>query len=650
MNLLIADDNATNIKLLEAILAADGHLVFSARDGLEALEVLNREKIDAVISDILMPSMDGYRLCFEMRHNQRFQTIPFVVYTNTYTSPSDERFARQVGADRFMRKPANASEIAKMISSLTSHSESTPPAIDEQLLVVKEFNELLVRKLEEKNVELKRQAEELRATREQLKSFFSAATAGLCILDSQLRYVQVNDTLATFNGLPAKDHLGKTIHEVIPQPSPKLEKIFRKILAAGKPVLDVELSGELPSMPGALRHWLASFFPLPLGESQGLGALVVDMTDRKRAEQKLREIEQQFTAFMENIPGFAWIKDIQGRYVYLSKSRARLTKCPCAWRGKTDDELWPSKMASEYKASHRRILTSRAVLQMIEAYPRKRGQGYMLATRFPIFDRDGAVSLVGGVAMDITEHKQTEAEVRRSREQLRALAAHLQVIREEERSRIAREIHDILGQTLTSLSLDVDWLETHLARSNSTRRPAEIRKRLKSMEALLRTSSRTVQRITSDLRPGMLDDLGLAATLEWAAEAWAHRTGIRCRWKRKPQPVALNREQATALFRIYQEILTNISRHARASNVTCSFKTTVDELTLKVSDDGKGFDPAKLSDRKSLGLLGMRERALLFSGRLEIQSAAGKGTTVAVRIPIGQDSSQLAGNTRKRGS
>src|SRR5438445_2709110 len=131
MNLLIADDNATNIKLLEAILAADGHLVFSARDGLEALEVLNREKIDAVISDILMPSMDGYRLCFEMRHNQRFQTIPFVVYTNTYTSPSDERFARKVGADRFMRKPAKASEIAKMISSLTSHSEPTPPAIDE---------------------------------------------------------------------------------------------------------------------------------------------------------------------------------------------------------------------------------------------------------------------------------------------------------------------------------------------------------------------------------------------------------------------------------------------------------------------------------------------------------------------------------------
>ena len=110
----------------------------------------------------------------------------------------------------------------------------------------------------------------------------------------------------------------------------------------------------------------------------------------------------------------------------------------------------------------------------------------------------------------------------------------------------------------------------------------------------------------------------------------------------------MNREQATALFRIFQEILTNISRHARASNVTCSFKTTVDELTLKVSDYGKGFNPAKLSDRKSLGLLGMRERAVLFSGRLEIQSTTGKGTTVAVHIPLGRDSSQLAGNTRKR--
>ena len=146
----------------------------------------------------------------------------------------------------------------------------------------------------------------------------------------------------------------------------------------------------------------------------------------------------------------------------------------------------------------------------------------------------------------------------------------------------------------------------------------------------------------------MLDDLGLAATLEWAAEDWANRTGIRCRWKRKPQPVALNREQATALFRIYQEILTNISRHARASKVTCSFKTTAKELTLEVSDDGKGFDPAKLSDRKSLGLLGMRERALLFSGRLEIQSAAAKGTIVTVRIPLGPDSRELAGGTKNR--
>jgi len=202
-----------------------------------------------------MPNMDGYRLCFEMRHNQRFQTIPFVVYTNTYTSPSDERFARQVGADRFMRKPENGSEITKMISLLTPHSEPTTPAIDDQLLVVKQFNERLVRKLEEKNVELKGQTEELRATREQLKSFFSAATAGLCILDSQLRYVQINDTLAALNGVPAKDHLGKTMHQIIPQPAPKLEKIFRRVLATGKPVLDVEVSGELPSLPGVLRHW-----------------------------------------------------------------------------------------------------------------------------------------------------------------------------------------------------------------------------------------------------------------------------------------------------------------------------------------------------------------------------------------------------------
>src|SRR5882724_35042 len=112
-----------------------------------------------------MPNMDGYRLCFEMRHNQRFQTIPFVVYTNTYTSPSDERFARQVGADRFMRKPANPAEITKIVSSLVPHANPTPPSVAGELMVVKEFSERLVLKLEEKNAELQRQTVELRTAR-----------------------------------------------------------------------------------------------------------------------------------------------------------------------------------------------------------------------------------------------------------------------------------------------------------------------------------------------------------------------------------------------------------------------------------------------------------------------------------------------------
>jgi PAS domain S-box-containing protein len=524
MNILIADDIPTNLKLLAAILEADGHVVFSASDGVEALEVLKRRKIEAVISDILMPRLDGYRLCLELRRDPRFRTIPFVVYTNTYTSPGDETFARQVGADRFMHKPASAAEITKVISSLALHLDPTPPAIDDEMLVVKEFSERLVAKLEEKNAELQRQTEELRAAREQLNSFFSTATAGLCILDSQLRYVQINETLAAFDGLPAKDHLGKTIHEVIPQLAPRLERIFRRILATGKPALDVEVSGERPSKPGVLRHWLASFFPLSSGDSQALGAIVVEITDRKQAE----------------------------------------------------------------------------------------------------------------------------AEVHRSREQLRALAAHLQVIREEERGRISREIHDVLGQNLTSLNLDVGWLQEHLARSEATLSAGEIRKRLKSMETLLQTSSRTVQRMASDLRPGMLDDFGITATLEWAAEDWAHRTGICCRWKGKPAPVGLNREKATALFRIFQEILTNISRHARAHHVTCRFKTKTNDLTLQVTDDGRGFNPSKLSDRKSLGLLGMRERALLLAGRVEIQSAPGKGTTVTVCIPLAPGSKKRLRDPKKR--
>ncbi len=157
MKVLVVDDNTTNRKLLRAILAADGHSVVDAEDGLAALEILGREKIDAVISDILMPRMDGYRLCYEIRKNQKLKAIPFIVYTATYTSPLDEKVALDFGTDKFIKKPTSAADILNALHEVMKHvngRRAKQLQAPQELLAMREYSEALVRKLEESNLEL----------------------------------------------------------------------------------------------------------------------------------------------------------------------------------------------------------------------------------------------------------------------------------------------------------------------------------------------------------------------------------------------------------------------------------------------------------------------------------------------------------------
>jgi signal transduction histidine kinase len=229
---------------------------------------------------------------------------------------------------------------------------------------------------------------------------------------------------------------------------------------------------------------------------------------------------------------------------------------------------------------------------------------------------------------------QSEHRLRSSESQLRALAARLQQAREEESKRIAREIHDELGQALTSLNIDLAWLEAKVARDGNTPLAEQLGSRFKSMTALLAKSARSVQRIARELRPGMLDDLGLTATLQWQAEEFQRRTGIQCRWKQPAGELSVGSGEATALFRIFQESLTNVARHAHAGIVELSLEELGSRLVLEISDDGTGFSLASLPNARSLGLLGMRERATLVGGRLTIRSVPGKGTKVRVILPL----------------
>jgi signal transduction histidine kinase len=233
------------------------------------------------------------------------------------------------------------------------------------------------------------------------------------------------------------------------------------------------------------------------------------------------------------------------------------------------------------------------------------------------------------LSSEIAERKTAEDRLRDSEVKLRALAARLLSIREEERARIAREIHDELGQVLTGLKMDVMWLGKQL---DNDQQP--LLARIDTMRTLIDSTVQVVRRISTGMRPEILDDMGLVAAIGWQAKEFQKRLGIRCRVELPVQQAHLGSELSTAVFRIFQEILTNIARHAKASSVSVQLDISRFRLTLNVKDDGTGLDENAVHARESLGLLGMRERAQLFGGQVSFHSASGQGTTVTVSIPL----------------
>ena len=220
-----------------------------------------------------------------------------------------------------------------------------------------------------------------------------------------------------------------------------------------------------------------------------------------------------------------------------------------------------------------------------------------------------------------------EDEIRNSREQLRNLSSHLQSIREEERGVIAREIHDDLGQSLTALKMDVSWLNKHLHKNKE-----KTQTKINGMSFLISETIRSVQRISSELRPGLLDDLGLSSAIQWYTNEFVSRTGIKCEVTLDPKEIKLEENLSIAIYRIFQESLTNVIRHANATKVNVNFTLNKNNLNLVVKDNGIGIDEDKLEDPKSLGLIGMQERLYPWNGTVTISGREGKGTTVTVNV------------------
>jgi len=230
---------------------------------------------------------------------------------------------------------------------------------------------------------------------------------------------------------------------------------------------------------------------------------------------------------------------------------------------------------------------------------------------------------------EIGERRTAEEKLRRSRRQLRNLTNRVQSVREEEKINIAREIHDELGQTLSALNMDLAWLEGRIQDPD----PA-ISLKIETMSETVENIVNRVHQIITHLRPQMLDVLGICDALQWQTREFQKRTGIECDLFIDPEKMQVDPERSIALFRIYQESLTNVARHAHARSVKARFEKQADHIALEVRDDGVGISRDHIVGESSFGLLGIRERALVFGGRVTISGAPGEGTTLKVEIPV----------------
>jgi PAS domain S-box-containing protein len=233
------------------------------------------------------------------------------------------------------------------------------------------------------------------------------------------------------------------------------------------------------------------------------------------------------------------------------------------------------------------------------------------------------------VVRDISGRKQEEDELRRSQEQMRALSDRLHTLREEERARISRSMHDEIGQMLSGLKMDVAWLQRRLGPGQEA-----LQDKTEAMSRLIDTAVQAVRQVATELRPGILDDLGLEAAVEWQLQEFQRRTDIRFTLRGGLKEGALDVDRTTTAFRILQESLTNVVRHAQASQVEVVLTSNETELILLVRDDGRGITNSEHDHPRSIGLLGMRERARMQGGTLEIQGVAGHGTTMVLRLPL----------------
>ncbi len=417
---------------------------------------------------------------------------------------------------------------------------------------------------------------------------------------------------------------GKSILSVVEPSQRTAAASLIKDAFSGKPG---KMEFEMITLKGTKRWCEINMVPFKNAEGEIVYALgvTIDITDKRNAELELKRNEEKYRTLVEQAVDAIALYDLNGNILDVNSGTTALL-------GYSKEELatmnlgqilLPEDMIenpirydilqkNESTVKERRMRRKDGTIVVTEVRSQQLPDGRFLS-----------------VVRDMSERIMTQEELQASYKAVRKLTAHLQNVREEERSDIAREIHDELGQQLTVLKMDVSWINKRLTDADDA-----MKEKLRELLTMLDNTVRTVRRISSELRPSLLDDLGLIAAMEWQLNEFEKRSGIQTRLFAPEKEVNLSGPVKTALFRIFQESLTNVARHAEAKNISINLEQKNDSFVLSIADDGKGFDRQKVAEKRTLGILGMNERTAMIGGQYEIVSEPGKGTRVSVSVPL----------------
>jgi PAS domain S-box-containing protein len=450
--------------------------------------------------------------------------------------------------------------------------------------------------------------------------------------DSEARITFLNSIAAAMTGWQPEEALNRPIGDVLKLVNEtsgmtadnEVLRVLRE-----KQILSVANHVDLVTRDGreiAVEHSAA---PILAGKGEVIGVVLVFRDVAARRQEQIETAEQ--AALLELTQDSVFVIDMKGIVLFWSRgAEAMLGYSKSQAAGRVSSDLlrteFPQPLA-EIQAELTRLGHWEGDL-IVNA---RDGRRIVMASRWALQwgKRDQAPRVLV-INSDITERKQGEESLVLQREQLRALAERLQRVREEDRKQVARDLHDQIGQILTAIKMDLTWITRHMTESEGA-----VPARIKESIALIDSGVKVVRSICSGLRPGVLDDLGLAAAIEWQANDFAARNDVRCEVTVPPVDLHLDGDRATATFRIFQECLTNVLRHAQAKSVRIALYQEAESILLIVEDDGIGFCESGVPIAfGSLGLLGMKERAQFCGGDVQIASSPGNGTTVTVRVPV----------------